>query len=208
MKPAPAAVLSVVLCLAGCVTVCPPTKRGETSANVDQLKERAGIVTQRGIPVTLLGDDVPVGAVAPDFRVADRDFKAVRLADFRGKVVLISAVPSLDTTLCSLQTKRFNDEVRNLPPNVQIVTISMDLPFAQKRFCDTEKVDRIKVLSDHVWREFGMRYGLLIKDRGLLARAVMVIGKDGKVSYREIVPDTTFHPDYDAVLKAAARAAK
>lgn len=169
--------------------------------------ERHGIVTMKGNPVTLLGPDLGVGAPAPDFRAVDAGFAPVRLSDFRGKVVLISAVPSLDTGVCALQTKRFNDEVQRLPEGVEILTISMDLPFAQKRFCAAEKVDRVKVLADHVWREFGLRYGVLIRDMGLLARSVWVVGRDGKILYREIVPEVAQHPDYEAALAAVRRAA-
>ncbi len=168
--------------------------------------ERPGVVTMKGKPVTLLGPDLGVGATAPDFRVVDASFVPVRLSDFNEKVVLISAVPSLDTPVCSLQTKHFNDDVQSLPADVVVLTISMDLPFAQKRFCTAEKVDRVHVLSDHVWREFGERYGLLIKDMGLLARSVWVVGRDGKVLYREIVPEISHQPNYEAALAAVRQA--
>ena len=171
------------------------------------VEERTGVVTLKGNPVTLLGPDIRVGDAAPDFRTVDADFQAVGLADFRGKVCLLSAVPSLDTPVCSVQTKRFNEEAATLPDDVVIVTISMDLPFAQKRFCEAEKVDRIRVLSDHVWREFGLGYGVLIKDMGLLARSVFVVGKDGRLLYKQIVAEATEHPDYDAALAAARNAA-
>ena len=124
-----------------------------------------------------------------------------------GKVVLISAVPSLDTGVCSAQTKRFNDEAARLPADVVILTLSMDLPFAQKRFCEAEKVERLRVLSDAVWREFGLGYGVLMKDRGLLARSIFVVGRDGRVAYEQIVRETSTHPDYDAALAAARQAA-
>ncbi len=172
-----------------------------------QLKERNDLVTMHGKPVVLLGDQVSSGENAPDFMVVDKDFKPVALADFKGKPCVISAVPSLDTPVCSLQTKRFNSEIVNLPQNVVVMTISMDLPFAQKRFCDAEKVDRVLVLSDHVQREFGMRYGLLIKDMGLLARAVFALDGEGKIAYKQLVPELTNEPDYDAALNAARQAA-
>jgi thiol peroxidase len=161
-------------------------------------------------PVTLLGPETPVdvGDPAPDFRVVDGAFQPVTLEDVKGRVVLISAVPSLDTGVCSAQTKRFNEEAARLPDDVSVLTISMDLPFAQKRFCDAEKVDRIRVLSDHVWRSFGLSYGVLIKDMGLLARSVWVIGKDGRIAYRQIVSEVTEHPDYDAALAAAREVAE
>lgn len=164
-------------------------------------------VTMKGNPVALVGAPVRVGEPAPDFRVVDAAFKPVRLSDFKGQVVLISAVPSLDTGVCSLQTKRFNEEAAHLPTNVVVLTISEDLPFAQKRFCEAEKVERIKVLSDSVWHEFGAFYGMLIKDMGLLARSVWIVGRDGKVAYRQIVVEITTHPDYEAALTAVRDAA-
>jgi len=142
----------------------------------------------------------------PDFRVVDRQFNPVQLSDFAGSVRLISVVPSLDTGVCALQTKRFNEEAAELPDNVVIMTISEDLPFAQKRFCDAEEIDRTQVLSDSVWREFGDRCGLLIKDHGLLARAILVIGATGRIEYMEIVPEVASHPDYDAALQAVQNA--
>jgi thiol peroxidase len=109
-------------------------------------------------------------------------------------------VPSLDTGVCSIQTKRFNDEVENLPKDVVMLTISNDLPFAQKRFCKTEKVDHIRVLSDSVWRDFGHNYGLLIKDMGLLTRAIIIIDTEGKLAYKELVANISQHPDYETAL--------
>ena len=152
--------------------------------------------------VTLLGTQVEVGDQAPNFKVVDKNFTPVELNDFSEKNILISVVPSLDTGVCSLQTKRFNDEVINLPDNVVSLTISNDLPFAQKRFCATQNIDRIKVLSDSVWRDFGHNYGLLIKDMGLLSRAILIINKQGKLVYKELVADISNHPDYEAALTA------
>jgi thioredoxin-dependent peroxiredoxin len=171
--------------------------------NMTSYTEHTGLVTMGGKPLVLVGNRVRAGDSAPDFKAVDAGFKTVTLADFKGKVVLISAVPSLDTKVCSLQTKRFNEESAKLPGDVVIVTISADLTFAQKRFCATEGIDRIKVLSDSVWHDFGLKYGLVIKDMGLLARSVFVVGKDGKIAYEQIVPELSNHPDYDAALKAA-----
>ena len=165
------------------------------------IEEREGVVTVNGDPVTLVGPEVKEGDDAPVFRVVDGEFKQVRLSDFRGKVCLISAVPSLDTGVCALQTKRFNEEMQTFPQDVVVMTVSMDLPFAQKRFCDAEKTDRIKLLSDHVWREFGLNYGILIKNMGLLARSVFVIGRDGRIAYKQIVSELSEHPDYDTALQ-------
>jgi len=150
--------------------------------------------------ITLLGQQVNVDEQAPQFKVVDKNFSAVTLADFQGQTILISVVPSLDTGVCSIQTKRFNEEAEKLPKNITILTISNDLPFAQKRFCDVEKIDNIKVLSDSVWRDFGARYGLLIKDMGLLTRAIFVINDQGTIVYKELVANISQHPNYDKAL--------
>lgn len=152
--------------------------------------------------VTLAGKLPTLEQVAPGFKVVDDKFSPVALSDFKGKTVLISAVPSLDTGVCALQTKRFNSEVSHFSDDVVMLTISADLPFAQKRFCQVENVDKIKVLSDSVWRDFGDKYGLLIEDYGLLARAIFIIDADGKLQYQELVPNITAHPNYDAALAA------
>ncbi len=150
--------------------------------------------------VTLLGQQVNVGEQAPQFKVVDKNFAPVTLKDFQGQTLLISVVPSLDTGICSIQTKRFNEEAAKLPKNITILTISNDLPFAQKRFCAVEKVAAIKVLSDSVWRDFGASYGLLIKDMGLLTRAIFVIDDQGKIVYKELVANISQHPNYDKAL--------
>ncbi|MCU8033411.1 MAG: thiol peroxidase [Shewanella sp.] len=152
--------------------------------------------------VTLEGKRPKLSQMAPGFKVVDEHFTPVMLSDFKGKTVLISAVPSLDTGVCALQTKRFNSEVGHFSDNVIMLTISTDLPFAQKRFCKVENVDKIKVLSDSVWRDFGEKYGLLIQDYGLLARAIFIIDAEGKLQYQELVPNITEHPNYDAALEA------
>ena len=170
--------------------------------------ERIGAVTMKGDPLTLVGPDIQVDRPVPSFRVIDMSFAPVSLADFAGKPILISAVPSLDTGICSLQTKRFNEEIAKLPDDVVVLTISADLPFAQKRFCDAEKLDRIKILSDSVHKEFALKYGILIKDMGLLARAIFVIGKDSTLLYKEIVPEVASHPDYDTALAEIRKAAE
>lgn len=170
------------------------------------LPERRGLVTMGGKPVVLLGTPVKVGQPAPDFTAVDADWKPVKLSDFKGKVVVLSAVPSLDTRVCSLQTRTFNRKAAALGPGVQVITISEDLPFAQKRFCQAEKIGSLLVLSDTVSREFGREYGILIKGRSLLSRSVFVVGKDGRVVYEQLVPDLGREPDYGKAL-AAARAA-
>lgn len=152
--------------------------------------------------VTLEGKRPKLSQMAPGFKVVDEHFTPVMLSDFKGKTVLISAVPSLDTGVCALQTKRFNSEVGHFSDDVIMLTISTDLPFAQKRFCKVENVDKIKVVSDSVWRDFGEKYGLLIQDYGLLARAIFIIDAEGKLQYQELVPNITEHPNYDAALEA------
>ncbi|MDP6546333.1 MAG: thiol peroxidase [Phycisphaerae bacterium] len=172
------------------------------------LSERMGVVTMKGDPLTLVGPDIQIGRTVPDFKVVDMSFAPVRLADFAGKPILISTVPSLDTGICSLQTKRFNEEIAKLPADVAVITISADLPFAQKRFCDAEKVESTKVLSDCVDKDFAVKYGVLIKDMGLLTRAIFVIGKDSTLLYKEIVPEVASHPDYDRALVEIRKAAE
>ncbi|MGL4748145.1 MAG: thiol peroxidase [Shewanella sp.] len=152
--------------------------------------------------VTLEGKLPKLEQMAPRFKVVDDKFNPINLTDFKGKTILISAVPSLDTGVCALQTKRFNSEVGHFSDNVIMLTISTDLPFAQKRFCKVENVENIKVLSDSVWRDFGEKYGLLIEDYGLLARAIFIIDAEGKLKYQELVPNITEHPNYDAALEA------
>jgi len=170
-------------------------------------QQHAGLVTLEGKPVTLLGTERQVGDEAPDFTVVDREWNQVHLRDFAGEVVLISAVPSIDTSVCSLQTQRFNEEAADLPDGVVTLTISQDLPFALDRFCGAEGVERIQVLSDHVYAEFGSRYGVLMEGMRLLSRSVWVVDKQGRIAYKELVPEITNHPDYDAALRAARKVA-
>lgn len=166
------------------------------------LPERLSEVKAGEQPIVLLGYKIETGAKAPDFKVVDNGFKTVTLSDYQGKTVLISVVPSIDTGVCSLQTKRFNDEVATLPQDIVMLTISTDLPFAQKRYCQQEQIDKLAVLSDAVWRDFGSNYGLLIKDMGILARAVLIIDAKGKLAYQQLVPELAREPDYEAALTA------
>ena len=167
------------------------------------MSERKGIVTVFGNAMTLLGNAVTVGQKAPDFVALDNDLNPKTPADFAGKVLIIAAVPSLDTPVCDVETRRFNSEASKLGTDVHILTISMDLPFAQKRWCAAAGIDRITSLSDHRDASFGINYGVLIKELRLLARAVFVVGKDGTLKYMEIVPEATHEPNYDAALAAA-----
>ncbi|MBL4941686.1 MAG: thiol peroxidase [Colwellia sp.] len=172
------------------------------ASNQESLTQTTNLVKANDKYVTLLGTQVAIGAQAPNFKVVDKNFAPVQLSDFKGQTILISVVPSLDTGVCSLQTKRFNEEASKLPKNITLLTISNDLPFAQKRFCKVEQVDQIKVLSDSVWRNFGENYGLIIKDMGLLTRAIFIIDNQGKVKYKELVANISQHPDYESALKA------
>jgi len=167
------------------------------------MQERVGIVTLKGNPMTLLGPALRVGDRAPDFTVRDGGLAPVRLGDFRGKTKLMSVVPSLDTPICELQTKRFHQEAAKLGPGVEILTISMDLPFAQSRFCTTHGIDKIRVLSDFHDGNFGLAYGVLIKEVRLLARSIFVADAQDVIRYVQIVPEVAEHPDYDAALAAA-----
>jgi thiol peroxidase len=157
----------------------------------------------RGNPLTLIGQEIKPGNPAPDFESLDNELKPVRLSSFRGKVVVISAVPSLDTPVCDMETRRFNSEAAKLSENIVILTISMDLPFAQKRWCGAAGVDKVVTLSDHREAEFGNAYGVLIKELRLLARAVFVVDAEGVVRYVQLVKEVAEEPDYDAVISAA-----
>lgn len=170
-------------------------------------EERTGVVTFKGNPMTLCGPDVKVGDPAPDFHVVDSALQAVTRDDAKGKVQLIAVVPSLDTPVCDTMTRKFNEEAAKLPDSVVVYTVSLDLPFAQKRWCGAAGIEKVKVLSDYQERSFGLSYGVLIRELKLLTRAVFVIGKDGKVAYREIVPEITAEPDYAAALEAARKLA-
>lgn len=170
-------------------------------------QERAGIVTFKGNPLTLIGPEIKTGSKAPEFQVLAQDLSPVTLANSQGKTRLISVVPSLDTPVCDAQTRRFNQEASKLP-NVDILTISMDLPFAQKRWCGAAGIDRVKVLSDHKDSSFGNAYGVLIKELRLLSRSIFVVDGGGTVRYVEYVPEVTSHPNYDAALLAARQLAK
>ncbi len=166
------------------------------------MRERDGIVTMKGNPITLMGTEPQVGDKAPDFVAIDNDLNPVSFDSFRGKVCIFSSVPSLDTPVCDMETRRFNDEAGRLADDVEILTISMDLPFAQKRWCGAAGVDRVQTLSDHRDAAFGQAYGVLIKGLRLLARAVFVVDKEGTIRYMELVKEIASEPDYDAVLKA------
>lgn len=164
--------------------------------------ERAGATTMRGNPLTLLGREVKPGEKAPDFDVVNDSLKPVNLAATSGAVRIFSVIPSLDTPVCDAQTRRFNEEAAQLP-GVDIYTVSMDLPFAQKRWCGAYGVDKVKMLSDHKSGSFGEQYGTLIKELRIESRAIFVLDKDNTVKHAEYVKEVADHPNYDAALSAA-----
>ena len=168
------------------------------------MSERSGVVTVMGNPVTLVGDEVKVGDRAPDFVVVNNDLEEVEFSSFKGKTYLIASVPSLDTPVCDMETRRFNEEAARLGDAVQVLVISMDLPFAQKRWCGTAGADNVITLSDHRHASFGNAYGVLIKELRLLARAIFVIDEQGIVRYTQLVNEVSEEPDYEAALKALA----
>ncbi len=167
--------------------------------------ERTGIVTIKGNPLTLMRQEVKVGDKAPDFVVLDAELKEVRLKDFAGKVKVISVTPSLDTPVCDLQARRFNQEASFLPDRVVFLNISMDLPFAISRFCTSAGIEKVKALSDHREASFGLAYGVLIKELRLLARSIFIIDENDVIRYAEIVPEVTDHPNYERALSELKR---
>lgn len=166
------------------------------------MEERAGIVTIKGNPLTLIGKELKVGEPAPDFVALDHNLSPIQFSSFRGKRCILTSVPSLDTPVCDMETRRFNEEAGRLGSDVVILTISMDLPFAQKRWCAASGVDKVQTLSDHRDASFGTSYGVLIKELRLLARAVFLVDRQGTIQYIQIVKEVTSEPDYEAVLKA------
>ncbi len=162
-------------------------------------------ITFKNNPVTLLGNEVNVGDQAPDFTVLANDLSPVTLASSEGKVRIISVVPSIDTGVCDAQTRRFNEEASDIG-NVEVLTVSMDLPFAQKRWCASNGLENVKTLSDHRDASFGQAYGVLIQELRLLARAVFVVDSSNKVTFVEYVSEATDHPNYEAAIEAAKSA--
>jgi thiol peroxidase len=170
-------------------------------------QERQGAVTMRGNPLTLIGPEIKPGQKAPAFTVVDNNLAPVNLEQFKGMVKIICSVPSLDTPVCDAETRQFNVAASKLPSDVRILTISVDLPFAQKRWCGAAGVDKVITLSDHRNVEFGEKYGVLVKDLRILARAVFVVDKHDNVVHAEYVKELTSYPDYEAALDAARKAA-
>ena len=166
------------------------------------MEERTDIITMKGNPLTLIGKELKVGDSAPDLEVLDNNLSPVKLSSFRGKICVISSVPSLDTPVCDMETRRFNQEAGKLSAEIQMLTISMDLPFAQKRWCGAAGVDNVVTLSDHRNASFGTAYGVLIKELRLLARSVVVVDREGIIRYIQMVNEISKEPDYDAIMNA------
>ncbi|MBN2410547.1 thiol peroxidase [candidate division KSB1 bacterium] len=164
--------------------------------------ERKNVVTSKGNPVTLLGPEIKVGDKAPDFEVLDNQSTVFSSKQAAGKIRIYNVVTSLDTSICDLQTKRFNEEAAVLGDDVEILTISVDLPTAQKRWCGAAGVDKVKVLSDHRELSFGLAFGVAIKELRLLSRSIFIVDKSDTVRYVEYVKEVASHPDYDKALSA------
>jgi thiol peroxidase len=171
-----------------------------------EMREREGMITFQGNPLTLVGNPVSVGMPAPGASLVTTDLKTTTLDDNRDKVLILAAVPSLDTSVCSEETKRFNREAEALPGDVKLVVVSMDLPFAQKRWADENHAANLTLLSDHKEAALGLGFGILIKELRLLARSVFVIDAEGKIAYMELVTEMTDEPDYAAAIAAAREA--
>lgn len=205
----------LVLCLPACASQSQqasypaspaPPPAAPAASDTDTSPERADAVTMGGNPVTLLGPEVTTGSPMPEFVLTGNDMSDLTSHAYQDKVLVLSVVPSLDTGVCATQTRTFNQKASALSEDVVILTVSMDLPFAQKRFCGAEGIDRVVTASDYKHRSFGPSFGVLIKELGLLARAVFVVGRDGAVAHVEYVPDMTQEPDYDAALEAVQTA--
>ncbi len=173
-----------------------------TSCEENTMEGRERTVTMKGNSLTLTGNEVKVGHQAPDFEVIANDMSSVKLSSFKNKVLIICSVPSLDTAVCDIETRRFNEEASKLGSEVAVLTISMDLPFAQKRWCGAAGVENVRTLSDYRNASFGEAYGVLIKELRLLARAVFVVDRNGIIRYMQIVDELTNEPDYESVLNA------
>jgi len=170
-------------------------------------QERTGVTTFGGNPVTLLGTGLKVGDKAPNFEVTANNMSTVTLDDTNGKVRVISVVPSLDTGVCDAQTRRFNEEAAKLGEAVAILTISADLPFAQRRWCGAAGIDKVQTLSDYKTMSFGNAFGTHIKEFRLEARSVFVVDSSNTVVYVEYLENSTGpHPDYEAAIQAAKAA--
>lgn len=172
------------------------------------MTETKNTITFKGNPLTLADSLPKVGQTAPDFEVLSNDLSPVNLSAFKGKTLVICSVPSLDTSVCDTEIRKFNEQATSLGDDVAVLAISMDLPFAQKRWCGAAGIKNVQTLSDHRDASFGRAYGVLINELRLLARAVFVVDKKGVIRYIQLVDEMTNEPDYDAALKAAEAARK
>ena len=163
--------------------------------------ERKGIVTFKGNPVTLVGEEVKPGDKAPDFTALKTDLSELKLSDYKGRVVILTSFPSVDTSVCALQAKRFNEEAGKLKDDVSVITISVDLPFALGRFCAAEGIENEVTVSDHRDLDFGYKYGFVVKELRLLERGIVVIDKEGIIRHVEYCKEIAEHPDYDKALE-------
>ena len=173
--------------------------------NGEVLPERTGKITLQGNPLTLLGPELKIGDAAPDVTLVNNELEPVALSSYRGRICIISTVPSLDTPVCDMETRRFNEEAGTLGDDVAIITVSMDLPFAQKRWCGAAGVENVVTLSDYSDRAFGRAYGVLIKELKLLARSVFVLDREGIIRYIQLVSEVADEPDYQAILEAVGK---
>ena len=164
------------------------------------MEERPSAVTLKNNPLTLLGKEVKVGEKAPDFTAVEGLNNFISLSTFKNKVKVFNVVISVDTPVCDVQTKRFNDESLTLPDDVEILTVSMDLPFAQTRYCKNTSIEKLRNISDYMHASFGESYGVLIKENRLLARAIFVVDKDDIVRHAEYVKEISEEPNYQAAL--------
>ncbi len=169
------------------------------------MEERSGAVSMHGNPLMLIGKELSEGDSAPDAELLDNDLNPIKLSSFQGKVCVISSVPSLDTPVCDMETRRFNEAAGQLGDDVVIITVSVDLPFAQKRWCGAAGVEKVITLSDHRDKSFGTAYGVLIKELRLLARSIFILDRNGTIQYIQHVKELSEEPDYDAVLEAVKR---
>jgi thiol peroxidase len=179
---------------------------GDTKPGPPPRTEQTDVIAREGKPLTLLGPTLDVGDAMPDVTLADGKLDPIKLASLKGKIIVLSVVPSIDTRVCESQTHHVSNMMSDLPPNVEVFTVSRDLPYAQTRFAE-EAMTKTKFGSDYKEREFGRAFGLDVKETGLLARSVWVIGTDGKIAYRQLVANQATEPDYDALLAAVKRAA-
>jgi thiol peroxidase len=172
------------------------------------MEDTQAAITFKGNPLNLTGNQLKVGETAPDFELLANDMSAVKLSAFRPKVCVICSVPSLDTPVCDTEIRKFNERATSLGDDVVVLAISMDLPFAQQRWCGAAGVKNVQTLSDHRNAEFGRAYGVLIEQLRLLARAVFVVDRKGAIRYIEIVDELTSEPDYEAALKTVEELTK